>query len=152
MRPEHHRLAFSSESVRHSPFLSAHATLWFLFSLQENPLFPTVQSLLFIVCQPTEIWGVLAGLPSEALGHSEWETKSERNDLFPAEQQDRAESWEAKGFNQINVPFVISLSALSVCVSVCPFVDCLFSASIFCVSFIYLSSVLSACLSICLIG
>lgn len=57
----------------------------------------------------------LAELPLEALGHSEWEW----NDLFPVRQWDKAQSGEAKGFNQINVPFVISLSALSVCVSVC---------------------------------
>lgn len=80
---------------------------------------PTVNYLSLVVCQPTEIWGVLAEVPSEALGHSEWETKSERNDLFPVRQWDKAQSWEAKGFNQINVAFVISLSALSVCVSVC---------------------------------
>lgn len=103
---------------------------------------PTVICVSLRVCQPTEIWGVLAGLPSEALGHSEWETESEGDDLFQVEQPDRAGSWEAKRFNQINVPFVILLSALSVCVSVCHLLSVCSSA--------YPFSVCHPSLSICL--
>lgn len=109
-------------------------------------------SLSSVVCHLRKIWDILPGLPSEALGHSEWETQSGSNDLFSTEQWERAESWEAKGFNRINVPFVISLSALSVCMSVYPFVVCWLSVYIYSAWSICLSAgCLSAHLSFCLI-